>query len=435
MWCTNLERKTNDLWQGGPWEQPSRPVLTPPHIPQPQRPVLRSRKRRRSLLPILISLAVVAAVALAVVVAWSQGFFSQFHAQFDPYWDHSDNFPFHFPYDGYEDYDDRDWEHEQDYTTPPHIPAADTGSGVTIQLLEAAGEELSYEEIYTRCAPSIVSITTGTRTGASTGTGIILTEDGYLLTNAHVVAGGQYVEVVTFDNRIADAALVGFDAAEDLAVLKVELTGLTPARFGSSDELRIGEKVAAIGDSLGYRSTITDGIISALDREVDVDDVTMTLIQTSAAINFGNSGGALIDRYGRVVGITTIKIVSGDGSTESMGFAIPSTRVKYVADRLIAGEEIVPAALGITVNSLPVDGLGLEVLSVSKGSDAEKKGLREGDILLKANGLELTATQVLTRLKVTRGVGDLITLTVQRDGDIFELDVALTPLAELEGYS
>jgi len=424
-----LERKTTDLWQGGPWEQPSRPVLTPPHIPAP-RPVLRVRKKRRSLLPILIPIAIVAAIALAVVIAWYNGAFSRLYMGFDPYFFYSDDNP--FPHEGY---GDRDWKREQDYTTPPSIPAAQTGSGVTIDLQSPAGGELSYEEIYNLCAPSIVSITTGTRTGASTGTGIVLTEDGYLLTNAHVVAGGQYVEVVTFDNRIADAALVGFDAAEDLAVLKVDLTGLIPARFGSSDELHIGEQVAAIGDSLGYRSTITDGIISALDREVDVDDVTMTLIQTSAAINFGNSGGALIDRFGRVVGITTIKIVSDDGSTESMGFAIPSTRVKFVADRLIAGEEIIPAALGITVNSLPVDGGGLEVLAVSEGSDAKEKGLQAGDILLKANGVTLTSTQVLSRQKVTLGAGDTITLTVQRGGDIFDLDVALTPRAELEDFS
>lgn len=422
----------NDLWQGGPWEQPSRPVLIPPHIPQPPQPVLRVRKRRRSLLPILIPIAVVCAIALAVVIAWYNGIFPGYHMEFGrPTFDAGD-FPFSFPYDGY---DDRNRAVEEDYTTSPSIPAAETGSGVTITLQGAKGEALSYEEIYNTCAPSIVSITTGTRTGASTGTGIVLTDDGYVLTNAHVVAGGQYVEVVTFDNRIANAALVGFDATEDLAVLKVELNGLTPARFGSSDELRIGEQVAAIGDSLGYRSTITDGIVSALDREVDVDDVTMTLIQTSAAINFGNSGGALIDRYGRVVGITTVKIVSGDGSSESMGFAIPSTRVKYVADRLIAGEEIVPAALGITVTSLPVDGLGLEVLSVSRGSDALEKGLLAGDILLKANGLDLTSTQVLTRLKLTLGAGDTITFTVQRGDEVFDLDVSLTPRTELEGFS
>ena len=423
----------NDLWQGGPWEQPSRPVLTPPHIPQPQaqRPVLRVKKKRRSPLIVLaVILAIVAALALAGLLAWHGGLFSDFSMQFGTAPFDRDDLPFPFPH---EEYDYR--EDDMDYATPPSIPAAETGSGVTIPLVAAEGPELSYEEIYNTCAPSIVSITTGSRHGSNTGTGIVLTQDGYLLTNAHVVAGGKYVEVVTFDNLIAEASLVGFDATEDLAVLKVDLTGLTPARFGSSDELRIGEQVAAIGDALGYRSTITDGIVSALDREVDVDDVTMTLIQTSAAINFGNSGGALIDRFGRVVGITTIKIVTGDGSSESMGFAIPSTRVKYVADRLIAGEEILPAALGITVTSLPVDGLGLEVLSVAQGSDALKQGLLEGDLLLKANGLDLTSTQVLTRLKLSRGAGDIITFTVERAGEVFDLDVALTPRTELEGFS
>lgn len=422
-----MERKNNDLWVGGPWEQPSRPVVDPPRIPRPQRPVLRVRKKRRSPLKIfLIVLAILAAIAAAVVLAGLNGFFPIVEKDFGPY-DPSD-FPFPFPYHEYE------FQEEMDYTTPPSIPASPTGSGVTIALHSGAGAGLSYEEIYTHCAPSIVSITATGRYGGSTGTGIVLTEDGYLLTNAHVVAGASHVEVVTFENRMADAALVGFDADEDLAVLKIELDGLTPARFGNSDELRIGEEVAAIGDALGYRSTITDGIISALDREVEVDGITMTLIQTSAAINFGNSGGALIDMQGRVVGITTVKLVADDGSTEAMGFAIPSTRVKYVADRLIAGEKIVPGAFGITVSTLPVNGAGLEVLGVDKHSDAYEKGIREGDILLKANGLELTSTQVLTRLKVTRGAGDLITLTVQRGEEIFDLEIALTPLDNMEGY-
>ena len=423
----SLDLKHNDLWVGGPWEQPSRPVVNPPHIPKPQRPVLRVRKKRRSPLKIfLIVLAILAAIAVAVIAAGLNGFFPIVEKDFGPY--DPDDFPFPFPYHEYE------FQEEMDYTTPPSIPASPTGTGVTIELHSGEGAQLSYEEIYNTCAPSIVSITATGRHGGSTGTGIILTADGYLLTNAHVVAGASQVEVVTFKNRIADAALVGFDADEDLAVLKVELDGLTPARFGNSDELRIGREVAAIGDALGYRSTITDGIISSLDREVEVDDITMNLIQTSAAINFGNSGGALIDRQGRVVGITTVKLVADDGSTEAMGFAIPSTRVKYVADRLIAGEKIVPGAFGITVNTLPVDGSGLEVLSVDKNSDAYAKGIREGDILLKANGLELTSTQALTRLKVTRGAGDLITLTVLRGGETFEVEVALTSLDDTEGY-
>ena len=425
----HLEKKTTDLWQGGPWEQPSRAVLTPPYIPPVQRPALRVKKRRRPLLPILITVAVILSLVLAGMLLWYFDLLPSFRTGSFPDADDFSSFP--FPYLD-EDYIPR--EQPQDYTTPPSIPAAPTGTGVTITLESGEETPLSYEEIYNRCSPSIVSITTASRRGANTGTGIILTEDGYILTNAHVVAGGSHVEVVTFDNHVATARLVGFDADEDLAVLKIDLAGLTPARFGNSNELHIGEQVAAIGDSLGYRSTITDGIISSLDREVEVDGVTMTLIQTSAAINFGNSGGALIDRFGRVVGITTVKIVSGDGSAESLGFAIPSVRVKYVADRLIDGQTITPGVLGVTVNTLPVDGLGLEIISVTPGSDAAAKGLRPGDILLQADGVDLTAIQILSRAKIDRGAGDPILLTVAREGQSFDVEVLLTDPSQLEGY-
>ena len=420
-----MEKKHNDLWQGGPWEQPSRPVQPLPVISQPHRPVLRAKKRRRSLLPILIPIAVILSLVLAGMLIWYFDLlpdirFGRFYGG---------DFP--FPYLD-EDFDHR--EQSYDYSAPPAIPAAATGTGVTITLEQGEDTPLSYEEIYNLCAPSIVSLTTSSRRGANTGTGIILTEDGYILTNAHVVANGSRVEVVTFENRVATASLVGFDADEDLAILKVDLTGLTPARFASSDELRIGQQVAAIGDSLGYRSTITDGIISALEREVEVDGLTMTLVQTSAAINLGSSGGALIDEFGRVVGITAVKIISSDGSAESLGFAIPSTRVKYVADRLIAGETITPGVFGITVNTFPVDGKGLEVLSVSPGSDAEIKGIGPGDILLQANGMDLTSAQLLSRLKNSHGAGDVIVFTVERQGQRFDVEVLLTDPSKLEGY-
>ena len=209
------------------------------------------------------------------------------------------------------------------------------------------------------------------------------------------------------------------------ALLKVDAQGLTPAEFGDSSALRIGDPVAAIGDPLGYRSTITDGIVSALNREVDVDGVTMVLIQTSAAINFSNSGGALINQYGQVVGITTVKIVTDDGSTEALGFAIPSVRVKYVADALIAGEEIRTGAFGFTVYTFPSEGGGLELMEVHPSSDAWAKGLRAGDILIAANGQPVTSTQDLTQLKQALGPGDVVTLTYLRDGQSYTVEVAL----------
>lgn len=194
--------------------------------------------------------------------------------------------------------DDGDYSYHQDYdqeeldTTPPSIPRAATGAGVTVELRLDTGETLTYTQIYDKNLPSMVSIQAEDAKSYSTGTGVVLTSDGYIITNAHVVAGADKVQVVCSDNRVLDAALVGFDANEDLAVLKVEATDLTPAEFGDSFALRCGDPVAAIGDPLGYRSTITDGIVSALDRDVDVDGVSMVLIQTSAAINMGNSGGA-----------------------------------------------------------------------------------------------------------------------------------------------
>ena len=303
-------------------------------------------------------------------------------------------------------------------------PRAETGTGVTLDLTPASGESLTCTQIYEKNAFSIVSIESESRHEFSTGTGVILTADGYIITNAHVVAGAEYVQVVFYDNDVLEASLVGFDADEDLAVLKVEAEGLIPAEFGDSSALRCGDPVAAIGDPLGYRSTITDGIVSALDREVEVDGVAMTLIQTSAAINFGNSGGALINQYGQVVGITTIKIVTDDGSAEALGFAIPSRRVKYVADTLIDGRQVRTGVFGFTVLTRPVSG-GLELQSVDPNSDAYAKGLQAGDIITAVNGQPVTGTQDLARIKLSLGPGDAVELTYLRDGVSYTVAVAL----------
>ena len=310
-------------------------------------------------------------------------------------------------------------------TTPPAIPRAETGTGVTVELCQDSGESLTYTQIYDKNLPSMVSIQAEDAKSYSTGTGVVLTADGYLITNAHVVAGADKVQVACADNRVLDAALVGFDAREDLAVLKVEADDLTPAEFGDSFALRCGDPVAAIGDPLGYRSTITDGIVSALDRDVEVDGTSMVLIQTSAAINMGNSGGALINQYGQVVGITTVKIVTDDGSAESLGFAIPSRRVKYVADTLIAGKQVRRGIFGFTVLTRTAQGGGLTLDSVDKTSDAYAKGLRAGDVLTAADGQSLNAVEDLVRLKQSMGAGDTVSLTYVRSGQSRTVSVAL----------
>ncbi len=400
-----MEHRTDDLWTGGPWEQPARPVPPFRHrYPTAGRPVLRVR-RRRSRLRVLAALALTALLCAGVLGVGGQLFLL-------------------WQYGG--PGGDPIVRQEEDSTLPPAIRRAETGTGVTVDLKAAAGEPLAYDRIYQKNVVSMVSIRAESDKTVSSGTGIILTEDGYLITNAHVVAGADRVQAVFWNNRAAQVELVGFNAGEDLAVLKANVTGLTPAEFGSSDALRCGDPVAALGDPLGYRSSITDGIVSALDRDVSMGGGrTMQLIQTSAAINFGNSGGALINQYGQVVGVTTIKIVARDGSTESMGFAIPSVRVKYVVDRLIAGEPVRTAALGITVSTVQADEGGLEVLLVDASSDAAAQGIRPGDVLKEVNGQTITGADVLRRLKLTMAPGDRVTLTWSRDGQSRTAQVAM----------
>ena len=250
-----------------------------------------------------------------------------------------------------------------------------------------------------------------------------MTQDGYILTNAHVVADMRRVRVVFSDDSFLPARLVGADAEEDIAVLKVEAENLTPAEFGDSNQLRCGDMVVAIGDPLGYRTSITQGIVSALDRTVEVDGVLMDLIQTSAPINFGNSGGALINDHGQVVGITTIKIVSDDGAVEGLGFAIPMARVKLVADRLIDGR---PAAmLGVTVLTQPTEEGGLSIYQVEESSNAWKAGVREDDVLLSVNGVTVDSLDSLKQIVAGLVVGQEATVRVSRDGQEMEFSFAI----------
>ena len=405
----------DDLWQGGPWEQPS-PVFSPPppvEIPRPsprsQRPVLRTR-RRGPRWPWIAGLAILVLALCAVTLF------------LDQYVSPSALFSSSQPFS--EEHYQR--EETQNTNEPPDIPQAETGTGFTLTLNESHGEALSLSEVHSKAISSLVSIEAYSDVYFSSGSGVILSSDGYIVTNAHVVAGANDVRIQLSDNRMFPASLVGFSSQEDLAVLKIDVDGLPAAEFGDSNALVCGESVSALGDSLGYRGTFTDGIISALDREMTMEDgSTMVLIQTSAAINFGNSGGPLLNQYGQVVGINTIKIIADDGSAESLGFAIPSTRVKYVVDHLIAGEEIRSAAFGFTVSIVQLPEGGLELLDVDPSSDAYAQGLRPEDILTAANGSPITSIQDLVRLKQTLGPGDTVELTYQREGISYTIPVEL----------
>lgn len=315
------------------------------------------------------------------------------------------------------------------------IPAAETGTGVTMTLAAAGGEERTLQEIYAQCLPSVVGVRTQlSETEYSTGTGVVMTADGYLITNTHVLDDGYAVTVTLSDGAEYEAKLVGADAISDLAVLKIEASGLTPATFGDSTDLQVGDRVVTIGNPLGedLRGTMTDGIVSAINRDITYNGHSMTLIQTNAAINEGNSGGPLINMYGQVVGITNMKAVSTNG-VEGIGFAIPTASAVSVVDALIAeGEVSGRVSIGITIRAVDSSAVayyglpdGLYIESVSEGSDAAAQGVQSGDILVAVNGESVSSTYDVNAIKDGMQVGDTLTLTLYRDGETFDVDVKL----------
>ena len=315
--------------------------------------------------------------------------------------------------------------------------------------LAPAGEEMSLQELYRSSTQSIVAISgyvTG-KMGYSWATGIILSEDGLVLTNTHVIADCDRATVTLGNNEVFEAKLVGADSISDIAVLKIEASGLTPAVFGDSGALEVGDRVAAIGNPLGedFRLTLTDGIISGIERGINYKGHSMNLLQTNTAINDGNSGGPLYNMYGQVIGITNMKMMSSYSSIEGIGFAIPSATVAKIVNTLVReGAVVGRPAIGITVGVIPETARarysgqlpekgGLYISEVSDGSDAQKQGLKKGDIILNANGTEVSTTAELSVMKDRMEVGDTIRLTIWREGEIFEVDVMLVDTNDVYG--
>ena len=287
-----------------------------------------------------------------------------------------------------------------------------------------------------------------TSTATATGSGIIISEDGYILTNNHVVdtnSNNSYsyydisdatsVKVTlnagTYGNDATfDAKIVGKDSQTDLAVLKIEKTGLTAAEFADSDEAVVGEFVMAVGSPLGLDATVTSGIISAVNREVESDGNTYVCIQTDAAINSGNSGGALVNSDGKVIGINTLKL-SGSG-VEGLGFAIPINSTLDIIDDLIEYSKVIRPYMGFTGRNLDEATakeydlvVGAYVRSVEDFSPAQKAGLQAGDVIVKVDGQSITTMDELNDIKNSHKVGDVLTLTVNRNGEEKELKVTL----------
>lgn len=326
------------------------------------------------------------------------------------------------------------------------LPRTTAEDSVRITLASSEGlDELTLGQLYEQSINSIVGVAASVdgQEGYFWGTGIIMTGDGYILTNAHVIAGTDSAAVTTSDGRQYEALLVGEDSQSDIAVLKIDARGLQAASFGRSDELNVGDEVAAIGNPLGdhLSGTITNGIVSAINRDVVVDSHMMTLIQTNTAINEGNSGGPLLNMYGQVIGVTNMKMVANfsQATIEGIGFAIPTSVVQDIVNQLIVNGEVSGRpGIGITVGAIPYDAAerynlpdGLYISEVEAGSDAYAKGVREGDVLTAVNGTPVYTTQDVGHIRDGFGVGDTITLTVFRDGRTFDIEVELMDVNEL----
>lgn len=324
------------------------------------------------------------------------------------------------------------------------IPRAELTTDFRLALDTAGTQTLTLSELYEQCAPSIVAIYgyIDDKVGYYWGTGIILSEDGLILTNTHVIDGCDSASVKLHDNTEYEATLVGADAISDIAILKIDATGLSPATFGSTHDLAVGDEVAAIGNPLSenYRATLTNGIISGIERGMTYKGRSMNLLQTNTALNEGNSGGALFNMYGQVIGVTNMKMVSNYTSIEGIGFAIPSDTAKEIVDALLEyGEVRGRTSIGITVGAIPQNAAvaydlpekGLYVSEVSKGSDAERQGMKAGDIIIEVNFQPVESSDDITAIKNTLEVGDVMIFTVWRDGEELEFAVALMDTNDL----
>ena len=298
-------------------------------------------------------------------------------------------------------------------------------------------------EVYAANVNSTVGITTTVTTNfwgfqsstAASGSGFVLTNDGYILTNYHVVEDSDSIAVSLYNGETYNADLIGYDESNDIAVLKVEAEDLVPVVLGNSDNLNVGDSVVAIGNPLGELTfTLTSGAISAKDRKVTFSSsVTMNLLQTDCAINSGNSGGALFNLYGEVIGVTNAKYSSSsssEASIDNIGFAIPINSIMNIVESIIEKGYISKPYVGISVLDVSEETqqygvpAGVAVQAVTEDAPADQAGLKKGDIITAVNGTAMTSNELVDFVG-SSSVGDVITLTVYRQGETLEISVTV----------
>ena len=338
------------------------------------------------------------------------------------------------------------------YTSNDASNTSENSSSVTTEVLYSNQEEGTYAKAINKAIDTVVQISTKATSsttnifGQSTtsdatvlGSGVIISSDGYIVTNNHVVEDASEVSVILNNDETYDATIIGTDTKTDLALIKIEATGLAYSSLVDSDTLELGQEVVAIGNSLGKGTSSTNGIISALNREVTINNYTMTLILTNAEVNSGNSGGGLFDMNGNLVGIVNAKIMSqttssSSTSVEGMGYAIPSNTVKTIVEELMNNGYVKNrATLGVKVitdNSYLEyygyeDTKGAVISEVVEGGAAEKAGLKAGDIIIAIDGNTIDSFTDLSKELDNYNVGDTVKVTVNRDSKLKEFSVVL----------
>jgi serine protease Do len=326
----------------------------------------------------------------------------------------------------------------QDTAAPSHLqPEISINLNKSPQSVENLPQTgaMSWQEIYQKNIPSVVSVLSTSETGALSGSGIIVSESGFIVTTACTVSNVETITITLSDGRSFSAVVVGADPVTDLAVIYVDAPELIPAEFGDSDSLRVGDAVAAIGDPLGVNlgAAMTQGMISAINRDVQFLGKDISLIQSDVSLNTGNTGGPLINCYGQVIGINTTHIAAGD-TVESIGFAIPSATVKGIVDQLIAhGYVAGRPTLGISGEAVTKFDQyyfqipeGLYIESVTPGTAAWERGISAGDILVRINGQTITDQKMLDSLVNSLAIGDTVAAVFFVDGEQKTMQLTVT---------
>ena len=339
--------------------------------------------------------------------------------------------------------------------TLPTVTSAATSNDNSTNLINLTDYSNTAIAVAEKTLPSVVGITVtyqissffgGSSTGEATGSGIIVSKDGYIVTNNHVInsdasstftiaeATGITINIYG-DSESYEAKVIGTDVYTDLAVLKIEKKDLKPITIGDSNSVKVGEFVMAVGNPLGMEYSVTSGIVSAINREIESEGSTFTAIQTDAAINSGNSGGALVNSKGELIGINTMKF-AGNG-IEGIGFAIPISSATTIIDQLIEFQSVKRPYIGIIGSS--VDSVtakrynlpeGIYVEEVEENSPAATSGLKQSDIITKIEGQNVKSVNELNKIKYNYKIGDTVKLTVYRNGETIELDIKLAELPE-----